>query len=81
MSTARDLMHAGAECIGESDTLEKAARMMRDLRVGALPICGNDDRLKGIITVRDIVVRCVAEGGDPRSMTAREMAQLEAARA
>ncbi|MDQ7907140.1 CBS domain-containing protein [Phytohabitans sp. ZYX-F-186] len=75
MNTARDIMHPGAECIGENDTLESAARMMRQLRVGALPICGNDDRLHGIITDRDIVVRCVAEGGDPRTMTAREMAQ------
>ncbi|BCB87172.1 CBS domain-containing protein [Phytohabitans suffuscus] len=75
MSTARDIMHPGAECIAEDDTLENAARMMRDLRVGALPICGNDDRLHGIITDRDIVVRCVAMGADPRTMTAREMAQ------
>lgn len=75
MSTARDIMHPGAECIGEDDTLDSAARMMRDLQVGALPICGNDDRLQGIITDRDIVVRCIAEGGDPRGMTAREMAQ------
>lgn len=75
MSTARDIMHQGAECVSENETLESAARMMRDLRVGALPICGNDDRLRGIITDRDIVVRCIAEGGDPRSMTAREMAQ------
>jgi CBS domain-containing protein len=75
MSTARDIMHQGAECIGENQTLEEAARMMRDLRVGALPICGADDRLRGIITDRDIVVRCLAEGGDARSMTAREMAK------
>jgi CBS domain-containing protein len=75
MSTARDIMHPGAECIGEDDTLESAARMMRDLRVGALPICGNDDRLHGIITDRDIVVRCIAEGGDPSTTSAREMAQ------
>jgi CBS domain-containing protein len=75
MSTARDIMHQGAECVGENDTLEKAARMMRDLRVGALPICGQDDRLKGIITDRDIVVKCIAEGGDARSMTAKQMAK------
>ena len=75
MSTARDIMHPGAECIGEDQTLESAARMMRDLQVGALPICGKDDRIHGIITDRDIVVRCVAQGADPSSMTAREMAQ------
>ena len=38
-----------------SDTLVDAARKMRDLDVGALPICGEDDRLKGMITDRDIV--------------------------
>jgi CBS domain-containing protein len=38
---------------------------MRDLGVGSLPICGDDDRLKGMLTDRDIVVRCLAEDGDP----------------
>jgi len=75
MSTAREIMHTGADCIGENGTLNKAAQMMRDLNVGSLPICGQDDRLKGIITDRDIVVRCIAEGRDPGSMTAGEMAQ------
>jgi CBS domain-containing protein len=75
MSTARDVMHTGAECVDENETLTAAAELMRDLHVGALPICGNDRRLHGIITDRDIVVRCVAEGLDPMTMTAREMAQ------
>jgi CBS domain-containing protein len=75
MSTARDVMHPGAECVDENETLAAAAEMMRDLHVGALPICGADRRLHGIITDRDIVVRCVAEGFDPLTMTAREMAQ------
>ena len=47
------------------DTLVDAARKMRDLDVGALPVCGEDDRLQGMVTDRDIVVECVAEGGDP----------------
>jgi CBS domain-containing protein len=75
MSTAQDVMHTGAECIDENETLATAAEMMRDIHVGALPICGADGRLHGIITDRDIVVRCVAEGFDPMTMTAREMAQ------
>jgi CBS domain-containing protein len=75
MATAREIMHPGAECVGENDTLAYAARRMRDLHVGAMPICGEDDRLHGILTDRDIVVRCVAEGGDPSSVTAREFAQ------
>jgi CBS domain-containing protein len=68
-------MHTGAECIDESETLATAAELMRDLHVGALPICGPDKRLHGIITDRDIVVRCIAEGHDPMTMTAAEMAQ------
>jgi CBS domain-containing protein len=75
MSTARDIMHPDAQCIGEDETLAAAAAKMRELHVGALPICGADDRLHGIITDRDIVVRCVAEGGDPQLVTARELAK------
>jgi CBS domain-containing protein len=75
MTNARDIMHPGAECVGENETLADAAHKMRDLHVGALPICGQDDRLHGIITDRDIVVRCIAEDRDPRSVTARELAQ------
>jgi CBS domain-containing protein len=75
MTTAREIMHEGAECVQLDQTLEVAARRMRELNVGALPICGDDDRLHGIITDRDIVVRCLAQGKDPRSVTARELAQ------
>jgi CBS domain-containing protein len=68
-------MTGDAECAKTSDTLVDAARKMRDREVGALPICGEDDRLKGIITDRDIVVRCIAEGGDPSSMKVQELAK------
>ncbi len=74
MTTARDIMHFGAECIGEHETLRQAAQRMRDLDVGALPVCGDDDRLHGIITDRDIVIRCIAEGGDPAATTAGDLA-------
>lgn len=75
MTRAREMMHLGAECIQESETLADAARKMRDLNVGSLPICGDDDRLHGIITDRDIVVRCVAEGRDPKAVSAGELEQ------
>ncbi|EWM19132.1 CBS domain-containing protein [Kutzneria sp. 744] len=68
-------MHTGAECIGEHETLDTAARRMGELGVGALPICGDDDRLHGIVTDRDIVIKCVAEGRDPNTMAAGELAQ------
>ncbi|MDT0213794.1 CBS domain-containing protein [Rothia sp. ARF10] len=75
MTTARDVMHVGTQCIGEDQTLDEAARMMRDMGVGSLPICGNDEKLHGIITDRDIVIKCVAEGMDPSTCTAAELAQ------
>ncbi|MER7468613.1 CBS domain-containing protein [Streptomyces sp. NPDC097981] len=75
MTTARDIMHAGATCVQESETLADAARKMGELDVGALPICGPDDRLHGIITDRDIVLKCLAKGKDPKQMTAGQLAQ------
>jgi CBS domain-containing protein len=75
MTTARDVMHLGAQCVDEDETLTEAAVRMRDLNVGALPVCGADDRLHGIITDRDIAVRCVADGFDPETMTAGELAR------
>ena len=73
--TARDIMTGGAECASSTDTLVDAARKLRDLDVGALPICGPDDRLQGMITDRDIVVRCVADGADPSRVPVSELAE------
>jgi CBS domain-containing protein len=75
MATAREIMHPQAECIDENETLNAAARMMRDLHVGSLPICGADGQLRGILTDRDLVVRCIAENGDPRTVTAGQFAR------
>ncbi|WP_314614956.1 CBS domain-containing protein [Streptomyces stackebrandtii] len=75
MTTAREIMHAGASCVQENENLMDAARRMSELDVGALPICGPDDRLHGIITDRDIVVKCLAKGKDPHRMTAGDLAQ------
>jgi CBS domain-containing protein len=75
MTTARDIMHVGVTCIGERETLQQAAQQMRDLDVGSLPVCGDDDRLRGIITDRDIVTKCIARGVDPANVTAGELAK------
>ncbi|MGP3981365.1 CBS domain-containing protein [Streptomyces sp. KR80] len=69
---ARDVMHEGTQCVGENETLLDAARMMRDLDVGCVPICGTDNRLKGMITDRDIVIGCCAEDRNPREVKASE---------
>ena len=75
MTTAREIMTGGVECTATSDTLVEAAKKLRDLDVGSLPICGDDGKLAGMLTDRDIVVRCIAEDGDPRVTTAGDLAQ------
>jgi CBS domain-containing protein len=73
--TAREIMTGGVECVQEDETVLDAARKMSQLGVGAMPICGNDDRLKGMLTDRDIVVKVLAEGKDPASTKAGELGQ------
>jgi CBS domain-containing protein len=68
-------MSSDCTCVGEKETLQEAARKMADLGVGALPICGDDNRLKGMLTDRDIVVKALAQGRNPSDVTAGEFAQ------
>ncbi|MER5994667.1 MULTISPECIES: CBS domain-containing protein [Streptomyces] len=75
MTTAGDIMHRGAQWIPAHETLDRAAQLMRELNVGALPISDANERLCGILTDRDIVVGCVAVGHDPARVTAGDMAQ------
>ncbi len=75
MPSVREIMSGGPECVQASETLVDAARKMKELDVGALPICGDDDRLKGMLTDRDIVIKCIAEGGDPSTTRADSFAE------
>ncbi|MGW4895100.1 CBS domain-containing protein [Kitasatospora sp. NPDC004240] len=75
MTKASDIMHPGAECVTAEQTLAEAARIMKERDVGALPICGEKQKLLGILTDRDIVLKCIAEGRDPSTVTAGEMAE------
>src|SRR5689334_23736616 len=75
MTTAREIMTSDATCARESDTVHDAAQTMARLNVGALPICGEDDRLKGMVTDRDIVVKVLAEGKDPGQTRAGELGE------
>ena len=70
---ARDVMSTDCTCIGENETLLEAAKRLAEMDVGALPICGEDDRLKGMLTDRDIVVKALAQGKDPGSVRAGEL--------
>jgi CBS domain-containing protein len=73
--TARDIMTPDCECIGENDTVLDAAKRLAELNVGAMPICGDDNRLKGMLSDRDIVVKVLAQGKDPGSTRAGELGQ------
>ena len=77
MTSVREIMTDDVTCVAETDTVTEAAARLRDLSVGALPICGDDGRLKGVITDRDIAVQVVAEGKDPASTKVSELAQGE----
>ena len=61
---AKDLMTHTPECVTRDDTVQQAARIMRDLDVGFVPVVEDRKtmRLAGVITDRDIAIRCVAEG-------------------
>ncbi|MFG2719739.1 CBS domain-containing protein [Streptomyces sp. NPDC048416] len=78
MTSAREIMTGGAECVGAEETVAEAARKMAQLGVGALPICGTDQRLKGMLTDRDIVVKVLGKGLDPTDTKAGDLAQGEA---
>ncbi|MEU3447805.1 CBS domain-containing protein [Streptomyces thermolilacinus] len=75
MTTARDIMHPGAHWIPAHETLDRAAQLMREHNVGALPIADENERLCGIVTDRDIVVKCVAAGQDPSRVTCGDIAE------
>jgi CBS domain-containing protein len=65
------VMTRRAECIGPDATLHEAAERMKTLDVGSLPVCDHD-RLVGMLTDRDITVRSVSDGHDPRKDHVRD---------
>jgi CBS domain-containing protein len=69
----KDVMTSDVECISPETTLREAAQRMKELDVGPLPICGEKDRLVGMITDRDITVRAVAAGLDPSTAQVRDI--------
>jgi CBS domain-containing protein len=75
MTTARDVMHEGARCVQSNETVSEAARIMAQEQVGSLPICGPDDKLKGLITDRDIVVKVIARGRNPEDCSAGDLGE------
>jgi CBS domain-containing protein len=72
----KSCMTRNVEIVEPACSLREAAEKMRDGDFGILPIAEND-RLIGMITDRDIVVRAVAEGKDPRQVTVRDIMSKE----
>ncbi len=66
----KDVMTHRAETIGPDETIQAAAAKMRELGVGALVVC-EGERPIGVLTDRDIVVRCIADGRSPREADVR----------
>lgn len=58
----QDIMKNNVQCLSPDDSVQTAARRMRDQNVGFLPICGADRKVLGVITDRDITCRLVADG-------------------
>ena len=72
----RDVMTHHVKIASPEDTLKHAAQMMEDLNCGVLPV-GENDRLVGILTDRDIAIRAVARGKSPTKCKVREVMSPE----
>lgn len=74
MPTAREIMTPSAEWVEESATAADVAEKLANEDYGAVPVCDGEGHLKGMITDRDLVVKVMAQGKDPRSVKASELA-------
>lgn len=68
-----DMMSPNVVSITPDESTALAARLLYRHNIGALPVCGEDGRLKGIVTDRDIVLRCVAAESDPATTPVKEV--------
>ena len=68
----REVMSKDVLLTSPDDTIEKAATLMGQVNCGALPV-GENDRLVGMVTDRDITLRAVAKGNSPDHCTVREV--------
>jgi CBS domain-containing protein len=62
----REIMTTNVEVVAANESLEHAARKMRDLDVGLIPVC-DGEKLQGVLTDRDITIRATANGWDPKN--------------
>ena len=69
----REIMTNQVVRIHPEETVTVAARMLERNNIGAMPVCGSDGRLCGVLTDRDIVTRCLAAGKSPENTSVREV--------
>ncbi|MCL2568499.1 MAG: CBS domain-containing protein [Oscillospiraceae bacterium] len=68
-----DMMSPNVVSINTEESAALAARLLYRHNIGSLPVCGEDGRLRGIVTDRDIVLRCVAAENDPATTLVKEI--------
>ena len=69
----RDVMTNPVIRIHPDESVSVAARMLTRYNIGILPVCGNDGRLQGLVTDRDIVTRCLASGRSPAATSVKDV--------
>ena len=69
----RDIMSRKVIGISPEETVEVAARQLAQYNIGALPVCGSDGKLCGLVTDRDLVTRCLAANRSPANTKVREI--------
>ena len=69
----RDIMTNPAIHISPTESVEVAARTLTHYNIGVLPVCGNDGKVCGLVTDRDLVTRCMASGRVPSQTTVRDI--------
>ena len=68
-----EIMSSKVVCIRQDEPVSAAAKLLKRSNVGALPVCDDARRLRGIVTDRDIVTRCVALDADPAETRVAEI--------
>jgi len=69
----KQLMNPGAVTIEPGSSATLAARLLSRHNVGSLPVCSQDRQLRGVVTDRDIVLRCIAAEEDPAQLPVRDI--------
>lgn len=69
----RDIMTDRVITVSPGESVEAAARMLTHYNIGILPVCNEDGTLRGLVTDRDLVTRCLASNRNPAKTTVREI--------